>query len=208
MFKRVSIRRGRGPDSFTLVELLTVIAIIVILAALTLAAGEGVMTNAARNRAKAEVAAYSTGLENYKTDNAAYPSADTFSSTNNYATADPVNNTNYIYDAQILYEALSGKTNYTDTPVAGVKSYVNFKANQLGSANASPNTAPAGTTGDATYVQDPFGYAYGYYTGDTPNNGTQQNPPNNGTGFFDFWSTGGNTISMANYTNAWIVNWQ
>ena len=35
--------------------------------------------------------------------------------------------------------------------------------------------------------KDPFGNSYGYSPGDD----RSQRPPNNGTGFFDLWSTGG-----------------
>jgi prepilin-type N-terminal cleavage/methylation domain-containing protein len=197
---------GRRLDSFTLIELLTVIAIIVILAALTLTAGEGVMNQAARGRAKTEMHGYSAALESYKTDNGIYPPAYTFGGTNTYSTTDPLLNTNYIAASQILYQALSGKTNYTDLPNPQAKYYASFKMNQLGNGNANRGTTGAGST----YVEDPFGYAYGYYTGDPQASGTnpQLYPPVAGTGFYDLWSTGGSTTSSTTYTNSWIVNWQ
>jgi prepilin-type N-terminal cleavage/methylation domain-containing protein len=193
-------RFGRW-KSFTLVELLVVIAIIAILAALTLAAAEAVMTHAARSRAFSEIQAMTAALENYKADNGIYPQTNTFSSTNAYSSVDPTS-PNYFECGQCLYQALTGKTNYEDTPVAGVKSYMNFKPSQLGNYNA-----PAGSSGAAsTYVQDPWGYSYGYYTGDTAS--PQQAPPCNGTGFFDLWSTGGSlTTTSGGYTNTWISNW-
>jgi len=202
----VVLKRSLRLNSFTLIELLTVIAIIAILAALTLAAAEGVMKSAARSRAKAEIQGLSTALESYKSDNGIYPSAYTFTGgASNYAAADPLTQTNFSGSAQLLYQALSGYANFRDTPVAGTKSYMSFKANQLGNATAAAGTSGAGST----YVQDPFGYPYGYYTGDTPVAGApQQNPPYNGTGFFDLWSTGGNTTTTPNWTNSWISNWQ
>ncbi len=79
----------RRRDSFTLVELLTVILIIVILASLTLAAANAVMARAARSRASSEIQALSTALESYKTDNGIYPLATNFADTNAYAQSDP-----------------------------------------------------------------------------------------------------------------------
>lgn len=190
-------RRPVGVSSFTLIELLTVIAIIAILAALILAAGNGVMAKAARSRASSEIQAMSTGLEGYKTDNGIYPPASNLT-TNTY-TANDGSQSGGVYQAssQLLYQALSGQTNFNDIHLAGVKSYMPFKPNQLGNVSAA-----AGTTGSgSTYIQDPWNYSYGYSTGSTANY------PYNGSGFFDLWSTGGYLVAKLN-TNAWISNWQ
>jgi prepilin-type N-terminal cleavage/methylation domain-containing protein len=177
--------------SFSLIEILTVIAIIAILAALTLAAGSGAMTKAARSRASAEIQAMSTALESYKTDNGIYPASSNLL-TAAYASID---GSGAIYQAssQLLYQALSGQTNYTANPTAGVKSYMAFKINQVGD--------PTGALTGGTYVQDPWTYSYGYSTG------TTASPPYNGSGFFDIWSTGGLLVAKVN-TNAWISNWR
>jgi Tfp pilus assembly protein PilE len=193
--------RGRS-NSFTLVELLTVIFIIVILAGLTLAAGEGVMNQAARSRTRAEIQAMSAALESYKADNGIYPSNTFTGGTNGSYSATSLDGTSSTYQqsSQILYQALAGKTNFTDPPVAGVKYYMSPKADALGNAIA-PTTGP-------TYFQDPFGYSYGYNAGDTtvPADNTT---PYNGTGFFDLWSTGGSltTTTPSPPTNSWISNW-
>jgi prepilin-type N-terminal cleavage/methylation domain-containing protein len=196
--------------SFTLIELLTVIAIIGILAALTLMAGEAVMNHAARSRASSEIQAMSTAIESYKADNGTYPSADTFASTNQYSAVDPSTamGNNYQTSSQILYQALAGKTNFLDTPVAGgPKSYMTFRRNQVGNSSTAAGTGAGATT--STYVQDPFGNSYGYYTGDVPvpPATTQQNPPYKGTGFFDLWSTGGLIGGAQANTAAWLANW-
>ena len=196
-------------NSFSLVELLVVILIIAILAGLTLAAGEGVMNQAARSRAKSEMQAIATALESYKADNGVYPwtnsvvSGGTFNSTNDYTVQDGSSSGGtYTVSAQILYEALSGLTNYTDTPVAGIKTYLNFKAGQLGNTTTTAGSSYSAAT--ATYVQDPFGYPYGYYA----NLSTAANTaPINGSGFFDLWSTGGTTLTTVNWTSNWISNW-
>jgi len=177
-------RRGKSA-SFTLVEMLTVILIIAILMAITIMASEGVLNMAARSRARAEIAAMGSALDNYKTDNGAYPTNDMGSSTN-YATAclDPTA-ANYVDASQNLFQSLTGLTNFTDTPTTVTSTnYISFKANQV-----------SGLTN--TGVQDPFGYAYGYNT----------NSPLNGEGFFDLWSTGGAISTTTNPMSNWLSNW-
>ena len=191
---------GGKLNSFTLVELLVVIFIIVILTAIILSAAQGVLTTAARSRTKAEIQALATHLEEYKTDNGLYPLTNTFATTNAYATVDPTS-VNYIASSQLLYEALSGKTNFLDSPAVGVKYYMNFKANQVGNAKAVAGSPISSTS---TYVQDAFAYSYGYSTG---TNSPAAGQPNNGIGFFDLWSTAGTLSSTANNTNTWINNW-
>lgn len=180
--------------SFTLVELLVVMAIIAILVALTLAAASGVMTKAARSRAASEVQAMSTALEGYKTDNGIYPQSDGVLLTNVYTASDGTS-TAYQTNSTLLYVALSGQTNYSTPPASGTKSYMNFKANQL-----------ANLTGPYSYIKDPWNYSYGYSTGD--NKTPEINYPYNGTGFFDLWSTGGLTGTKNTNTAAWLSNWQ
>lgn len=198
--------------SFTLIELLTVMAIIAILAALTLGAASGVMNKAARSRAAGEIQGMSTALESYKTDNGAYPTVNVATGfvmpgtlvTN--SAADPYHATtldgtmvDYQNNSQVLYLALSGQTNFIDNPGAGVKSYMSFKRNQVADA------------GSGSYVQDPWGYSYGYSTG-TTNNAPAPSYPYNGAGFFDLWSTGGvlqpKLAATPSLTNTWVSNWQ
>ncbi len=186
--------------AFTLVELLTVIAIIAILAGLLLAAGSGIMKKAARSRASAEIQAMSTALEAYKTDNGIYPVGNTTASSGSSLTGpptgsypgDPVvaNIAAYQTASEALYQALSGQTYYSAAPTAGVKSYMSFKLSQIGSP-----------TGPLSYIKDPWTNPYGYSTGNT----TQTLYPYNGSGFFDLWSTGGTT---AGNTAIWLTNWQ
>jgi general secretion pathway protein G len=208
--------RKKRLASFTLVELLFVMAIIIILASLMLFAGSGVIQKAKRSRASGEIQALSTALEGYKTDNGIYPSTNAATGfampgtllTNSaaapyFSTTLDGTSTTYKQTSQVLYLALSGQTNFTDNPAGGVKAYMSFKRNQVGD--------PTGAVSGATYVQDPWAYSYGYSTG-TTNNATTPSYPYNGTGFFDLWSTGGLLAAQVNttpsLTNAWISNWQ
>ncbi|MFL6582958.1 MAG: type II secretion system protein, partial [Chthoniobacterales bacterium] len=61
--------------SFTIVELLVVIAVIIVLAALILSISGYVQRKGARSRAEAEIAAMSAALESYRADNGIYPSS-------------------------------------------------------------------------------------------------------------------------------------
>lgn len=218
MFKAVIIGKKRGlgrPSSFTLIELLVVMAIIIILASITLWAAQALWTKAARSRATAEIQGMSSALEGYKTDNGIYPqAANVTGGTNANYPVNPLlnagsSNSSYEASAQVLYESLSGKTNFTDTVLYTRAYYPNFRVNQLGNYN----TVAAGSGGfsltTATYVQDPWTYPYGYSTGD----GTTNNVPANGANFFDLWSTAGLTTTTISTTvtnaasNAWVNNW-
>jgi type II secretory pathway pseudopilin PulG len=188
-----------------MVELLVIMAIIGILTAITLQAVSGLMAAASRSRAKAEIKGMELSLENYKTDNGAYPICASMATTDYTKYDGSGTSTNYIYGAQILYQSITGKTNYLDPPLPGTKSYGSFKVGQLGNASSvAGNSGP-----NVTYVQDPWTYAYGYSTGTT--SGSTNFPPINGTGFFDLWSTGGNIVTSPNnvFTNtaAWMANW-
>ncbi len=60
-------------SGFTLIELLVVISVIAILAGLVLQTAGYAQKKGGRSRAEAEIAALSAALENYKSDNGAYP---------------------------------------------------------------------------------------------------------------------------------------
>ena len=64
-----------SPAGFTLVEMLVVVIIIAILAALTVGAAKYALTKAATTRAQSEIAAMEMALEHYKGDNGVYPAA-------------------------------------------------------------------------------------------------------------------------------------
>jgi prepilin-type N-terminal cleavage/methylation domain-containing protein len=199
--------------SFTLIELLTVMAIISILAALTLYAGSAVMEKGRRSRAASEIQAMSTALEGYKTDNGIYPTA---ASLLTNTILDPYNAldydgtsatpTNYVFSAEMLYTALSGQTNLGDNPLTAGKAYMQFKVTQLGNTPGTGAVPPA-----STYIKDPWGNSYGYSTG-TGGGGPTTNYPYNGNNFFDLWTTAGLTKAKINshptLTNTWISNWQ
>lgn len=72
----ISLRAKRlESDAFTLIELLAVVALIAVLAGLTLAGLGYVQQESARSRAEAEVAALSAAIESFKMDYGSYPAS-------------------------------------------------------------------------------------------------------------------------------------
>jgi len=182
--KRLPLFRTRA---FTLLELLTVIAIIMVLAGLILAGAGYAQQKAARDRASAEISALSAALESYKADNGEYP---TSSATEGLDPDGAYNATSYSSANIVLYKALSGDADLDrKADVQGgvrQKVYFEFKADML-----SP------TTGSVAYISDPFGNPYGYSTryakelasGSSGANLKGYNPT------FDLWSTAGVTTT-------------
>lgn len=64
---------GRGRRAFTLIELLAVVAIVGILAAITLSISSGASEGAKRDRAEAEIALLKAAVESYRAAYGAYP---------------------------------------------------------------------------------------------------------------------------------------
>lgn len=66
-------KAGRLKTGFTIVELLIVIVVIAILAAITIVAFNGVQTRAENTKTTSAVVAWAKALQLYKVDNGAYP---------------------------------------------------------------------------------------------------------------------------------------
>jgi general secretion pathway protein G len=133
-----------SPASFTLVEMLVVLVIIVILAALTVGAAKYALTRAAAARAQSEIAAMENALEHYKSDNGRYPASTL--TRNSFSPGFPT--ATEIGNSVNLYAALSGK-------------YFTFKSDQTRVDPISGNR----------YVIDPFGNPYNYYCPPPPTAG-------------------------------------
>src|SRR5437016_13521757 len=115
--------------SFTIAEVIIVIAIMLVLAGLILATSGYVQIKGKRSRAEAEIAAISAALENYKADNGIYPTDATTTETLDPAVT--INMTNYALASLYLYKQLSGDTSATRQPAPSAKAYFAFKPNQL-----------------------------------------------------------------------------
>lgn len=174
-------RRARG---FTLVELLTVIAVIAVLAGMVLATQGPVWRMAARAKTNSEVHAMEAALGRYRQDNGTYPQHAVL----DFASAD--NTAEYGEAARVLYRELTGDTSgggAGETAGEGVtptRYYDQFSKQSV----------------TAKVAQDPFGNPYGYSTRGS------YNPT------FDLWSTGGDARkrsdeSMEAFQKRWLKNW-
>jgi len=132
-------------SSFTLVELLAVIVVILVLAGITLGITSYVRKSLAISTAKAQIAAMSTALEMYKSDMGYYPpTGPARISAGPYLLAESANN-------NLLYRALSG------TCINCRRAYLRFSAGQIltNQLNKLLN------------IMDPYGNPYNYYCSPT-----------------------------------------
>jgi prepilin-type N-terminal cleavage/methylation domain-containing protein len=228
--------KRRSNRGFTLIEMLTVMVVIAILAALILNIHSFVNAKASSSRAQGEIQAMSAACENYKADNGSYPrltsttegvmssavpSSQGTPPINPMSNFDPVQVDAKVYQASslFLYEQLSGDVNadglHQSTEAAP---YMNFRPDNLG------KLTPTAT--QISYLQDPYGNSYGYSTAaaadeDAYQQAIQVNPSATRVtthGFnstFDLWSTGGKNTKPASSSAAdqnavwgrWIKNW-
>ena len=208
--------KHRSPRAFTLVEMITVIAVIIILAGLVLGVSGYVQTAAAKQRAVGEMKAIATQCEAYKNDNGSVPQSKKTDELDPRKHFDP--NAEQYKDAnEDLYSALTGDfepANHPDgKPEPGNKIYMSFQRNQL---NFSKEPG-SGEIKEIKGIQDPFGLLYGYSTIAAKNEAAYQekirsNPteprPTKLEGFnptFDLWSTSGATTESQQ--GKWGKNW-
>ncbi|HXM73739.1 MAG TPA: hypothetical protein VN904_00575 [Chthoniobacterales bacterium] len=177
---RVAGETPASTGSFTILELLVVITIIIVLAGLILSTVGYVQKKGARSRAEAEMAAMSAALESYKADNGIYPTDATKTEQ-----VDPVASPTPAAASLFLYEKLSGDSD--DNRVVDTKAYFPFKPNQL---------SPTDQTQNVAFIRDPFGNPYGYSTMKAAGGSAGYNPT------FDLWSTANSPNQ-----NEWIKNW-
>ena len=203
------VRRSQSRcNAFTLIELVLVVGIIIVLAALVLSTVGYARKKGARARAETEIAAMSAACENYKADNGVYPrgNADLGNTTpydtdnlNSQTDGDPTANptaTRYQKASLYLYIQLSG-INANRTPITGARSYFTFKPNQL---------SPTDQNLPVEFIRDPFGNSYGYSTRMASTGSGGYNPT------FDLWSTVGLTTNPPGtppdtITPQWVKNW-
>ena len=151
---------GRAASAaFTLIELLTVIAIIGILAAITFGVSRGVNERAAINQARAELSAIAAALEAYKRQYGDYPH--TGSAANVHGGTASASD-----GPGILFNALGGKLGPKGAAING-KVFVQLDKMSLQDTAALP--LATGTASVANAFLDPWGrrYLYFYNTADS-----------------------------------------
>jgi type II secretory pathway pseudopilin PulG len=204
----------RSSRAFTLIEMITVIAVIIVLAGLVLGVSGYVQTAAAKQRATAEIKAVSTQCEAYKNDNGSFPQSSDTDKLDPRESFDP-GASEYKKANQTLYSALTGdfepQANPDGKPEEGTKSYMSFQRNQLSVVSSN------GEIKEVRGIQDPFGLLYGYSTAAAKEEAQyleklRTNPsetrPSTEKGFnptFDMWSTTGG--SSRTQQPKWVKNW-
>ena len=219
-------------SAFTLIEMLTVMAVIAILASLIVAVYGFAQKKAALSRAQGEISAMSAACENYKGDFAGYPrdipddpNEDSYTDKlDPREDGDPTRN-KYQNASLYLYKCLSGdakpgtdatrRPKRTDVPDGKpeTRGYCEFKPDQL----------DKNKEGSIKFIVDPFGNSYGYSTAGAEadekyREEVQKNPntPRQGKfqkGFsptYDMWSTGGlvsKTDNLNEDRKRWVHSW-
>lgn len=154
----------RGSAGFTLIEVITVITIILILAGLVVSGAGFVKDRQANEKARVQIALISKAVEDYKLDMGYYPSTDD--------SADGSGQSKILFK-ELYYNALSDTTN---------KLYLAELDPAVGKQKWT-----SGTASDATTIVDPWGVEYRYRSAiksDGKANNSTQNPD------FDLWSSG------------------
>jgi len=212
--------------AFTLIEMLTVMAVIAVLASLVIAISGLAQRNAAVKRAEGEIAAMSAALENYKNDNADYPTTNKTELLDPRMDGNPVTGETrekYQDACLVLYSALSGDyepDKHPDyKPEDGKKTYYEFKRDNLNFKKEADAKIRA-----VNFIMDPWGNCYGYSTArgqaereylknvraDAKASRPQDMPGYNPN--FDLWSTGGSTRNRQlngeqEDVKKWVKNW-
>ena len=209
--------------AFTLIEMLVVMAIIAILAAILLNLNALVQSRAARTRADGEKVTMSAGCEAYKADNGSYPQNDDTDKLDPRTDGDP-NSNNYKNASLYLYKQLSGDLNANErnepngTPPEPRNYLSDFFTPQRMGVNSG---IPVGSVGRVLYIKDPYGNPYGYSTlglkaeqkfrTDVTTDPKAPRTANQGYNpTFDLWSTAGKTSNPSSdptVVNAWVKNW-
>lgn len=222
------MRRNRR-KAFTLIEILTVMVIILILAGLVISISRYATVKGKRSRAQTEIQAMSAGCESYKADNGIYPDDGTSTGTTytagDAATLDPrtmgdPTATTYQKASLVLYRALSGdrncdgQVNTVDGPydLHGVSSGTSAVAPPVYMSFTPSQLILSGSTVIA--ISDPFRYSYGYSTAYAADVLNQKTPSHGYNPTYDLWSTAGGIKPPSNVgtpndtvTPTWIKNW-
>ena len=218
------------PVAFTLIEMLTVMAVIAVLASLVVSVNAFAHKKAALVRAEAEIKTISAACESYKGDFGNYPRD--FEGDSDTDALCPVLHGNpagkekmYAKACRVLYKAISGdaKLGTDPEPPATKEDKPDGKPETKGYCEFRPDQLHKNSSGEVEFIQDPFGNSYGYSTkGAADEEAYRQKilklpsfPRPKNFGFspnFDLWSTGGVVSDLSNdelnpMRKRWIKNW-
>ena len=231
----------RNPSAaFTLLEMMTVIAVIVILTGMVLSIAGYANRKGALARAEGELKMIETACESYKADNGSYPreipasgsgsgSTDKLSPKQHFSPVSAL----YTNASLFLYMELSGDK--TGTSGSGPPDFVPEVGEQRYFKELDPRVLNVKRDADkkiiqVNYLQDPFGFSYGYSTaaaaaeegfqqklklGQTATRPSGNSMPGFTPGGFDIWSTAGTNTTKTVASDAamglewakWVKNW-
>lgn len=194
-------RNFKSSNGFTLIELMTSIAVAGSLMGLVLGIQRYASNKAARSRCSTEVFAMAAAAEAYKTDNAVYPRSDETDVLSSGGDGGP---TTYIDANLAFYKMISGDANANGKSDAneGVDNpppvYIEFKAVQLRMTGSSVGYIR--DPWDSGSTKSPYGYSTKRLTliergNDDASAGRNIN--------FDLWSVANSSSNM----KSWIGNW-
>ena len=228
-----STPRPRASKGFTLVEMLIVVTIISLLAALTLGGYTYAMNSSRRRLTTGSFEAIKLALERYNAEFAEYPQP---ANSNTMASFPPAQTSYDLSGAACLYQALTGDG---FDQIKGVSSSSGAGSNSGGSSSGSDGKVEGATEvnnkmfveipqtiytrNGSTYILiDGFGHPFQYIKAATPTTPTTGNNNNNTTpttinSTYDLWSYAEDTVnttqkSVNTQTNTnlsikWIKNW-
>ncbi len=161
-------------SAFTLIELMTVIVIIVILASLVIGGMGFVMERQAKEKAKVQIALLSKALEDYKMDMGKYPGSSSDSPASGLITTE-------LYD-RLFYQGweFGENPNRADDPADPKATKIYLGAlDPMSSKQGWITSSKTGTPVGKLKISDPWGNEYHYRKG-----ANAANPD------FDLWSSG------------------
>ena len=217
----------RTTSAFTLVEMLTVMAVIAILAGLIVQVNAFAHKKAALARAEGEIRTMVAACEAYKGDFGGYPREESVTDDLDPRTDGNSGSEKYQKASLILYKAISGdaKQGVNPEPPATSTDNPDGKPETKGYCEFRPDQLHKNSSGEIKYIQDPFGNSYGYSTAGAKTeegfrkdlqgdpNASRPKSPKGYSPSFDLWSTGGVINKESDETKLnpdrkrWVKNW-
>ncbi len=209
--------KPKSSSAFTLVEMLTVMVVIAVLASLVVAVQAFAQRKAATSRAEGEIKTMVAACESYKGDFGNYPrdlgpdgkGKDSWTDDLDPRKDGNPNSDKYQKACLFLYKAISGdaKPGVDASTPALRDDKPDGKPETKGYFEFAPNQLNKNSSGEIRFIQDPFGNAYGFSTAGAKTEedyreklqqGGKDTPPrptgDAAKGYnptFDLWSTGG-----------------
>lgn len=205
-----AMRTRPSTSAFTLIEVVTAMAVVLILTGLVIQISGYVSRRGSQARASAEIALLSAGCESYKADTGGYPEDISGDShvTEELKPKQHFTPTTKLYEkaSLFLYKELTGDGDADGKPGESAQRYLKELDPKILKADRDKTT---NQIKEVEYLRDPFGYSYGYSTAaasaerefrqELATKGSSAKRTRTDEGFnsasFDLWSTGGSRPS-------------